>query len=97
MSKLNTVNLIIVFGAFNAFIAVAAGAFAAHGLKDILSFEYLNTFKPLQPRCRCLYVCRHYLIQRQSVRTHTNGHYMAGHYYPVWRHMFFNRMVNAWL
>lgn len=45
MSKLNTVNLIIAFGAFNAFIAVAAGAFAAHGLKEILSAEYLNTFK----------------------------------------------------
>ena len=45
MSKLNTINLIIAFGAFNAFIAVAAGAFAAHGLKDILSIEYLNTFK----------------------------------------------------
>lgn len=45
MSKLNPVNLIIAFGAFNAFIAVGAGAFAAHGLKDILSIEYLNTFK----------------------------------------------------
>ncbi len=45
MSKLNTVNIIIAFGAFNAFIAVAAGAFAAHGLKDILSVEYLSTFK----------------------------------------------------
>ena len=45
MSKLNTVNLIIAFGAFNAFIAVAAGAFAAHGLKEVLSAEYLNTFK----------------------------------------------------
>ena len=38
-------NLIIPLGAFNAFLAVAAGAFAAHGLKDILSIEYLNTFK----------------------------------------------------
>ena len=45
MAKSNTINFIIAFGAFNAFIAVAAGAFAAHGLKDILSFEYLNTFK----------------------------------------------------
>ena len=45
MSKLNPVNLIIAFGAFNAFLAVGAGAFAAHGLKDILSIEYLNTFK----------------------------------------------------
>ena len=45
MSKLNPVNLIIAFGAFNAFIAVGAGAFAAHGLKDFLSVEYLSTFK----------------------------------------------------
>ncbi len=45
MSKSNTVNLIIALGAFNAFIAVAAGAFAAHGLKNILSIEYINTFK----------------------------------------------------
>ncbi len=44
MSRSNTVNLIIAAGAFNAFIAVAAGAFAAHGLKDILNAEYLNTF-----------------------------------------------------
>ena len=45
MAKSNTINLIIAFGAFNAFIAVAAGAFAAHGLKDVLSIEYINTFK----------------------------------------------------
>ena len=45
MAKVNPVNIIIALGAFNAFIAVAAGAFAAHGLKDILSIEYLNTFK----------------------------------------------------
>jgi uncharacterized membrane protein YgdD (TMEM256/DUF423 family) len=45
MARLNMINLIIAFGAFNAFLAVAAGAFAAHGLKDILSIEYLNTFK----------------------------------------------------
>ncbi len=38
-------RLIIPLGAVNAFMAVAAGAFAAHGLKDILSVEYLNTFK----------------------------------------------------
>ena len=38
-------NLIIAFGAFNAFLAVAAGAFAAHGLKDILTPEYLAVFK----------------------------------------------------
>jgi uncharacterized membrane protein YgdD (TMEM256/DUF423 family) len=40
-----TVNLIIALGAFNAFIAVAAGAFAAHGLKETLSPEYLETFR----------------------------------------------------
>lgn len=45
MPKINTVNLIIAFGAFNAFIAVAAGAFAAHGLKHLMSPEYLATFK----------------------------------------------------
>lgn len=45
MSKLNTGNLIIALGAFNAFFAVAAGAFAAHGLKNFLGIEYLNTFK----------------------------------------------------
>jgi len=39
------VNFIIGIGAVNAFIAVAAGAFAAHGLKDMLSPEYINTFK----------------------------------------------------
>ncbi|MFV2004583.1 MAG: DUF423 domain-containing protein [Gammaproteobacteria bacterium] len=36
---------IIPVGALSAFIAVAAGAFAAHGLKDLLSIEYINTFK----------------------------------------------------
>jgi len=45
MCKLNTVNLIIAFGAFNAFLAVAAGAFAAHGLKDVLSVDYLSVFR----------------------------------------------------
>ena len=45
MAKLSNINLIIAAGAFNAFIAVAAGAFAAHGLKDVFSTEYLNTFK----------------------------------------------------
>ena len=45
MTKLEPINLIIAFGAFNAFIAVAAGAFAAHGLRDILSAEYLSTFR----------------------------------------------------
>ncbi|MCG6939094.1 MAG: DUF423 domain-containing protein [Gammaproteobacteria bacterium] len=38
-------NLIIALGALNAFIAVAAGAFAAHGLKDLFSIEYINIFK----------------------------------------------------
>ena len=38
-------NLTISLGAINAFIAVAAGAFAAHGLKGILNPEYLDTFK----------------------------------------------------
>lgn len=45
MTRSNPINLIIAFGAFNAFIAVAAGAFAAHGLRDVLSPEYLSTFK----------------------------------------------------
>ncbi len=45
MAKSNTINLIIAAGAFNAFIAVATGAFAAHGLKNILSFEYISTFR----------------------------------------------------
>lgn len=45
MDKLNINNLIIATGAFSACIAVAAGAFAAHGLKETLSLEYLDTFK----------------------------------------------------
>jgi uncharacterized membrane protein YgdD (TMEM256/DUF423 family) len=45
MAKLNTNNTIIALGAFNAFIAVAAGAFAAHSLKGMLSIEYISTFK----------------------------------------------------
>ena len=45
MTKFEPINLIIAFGAFNAFIAVAAGAFAAHGLRDLLSAEYLTTFR----------------------------------------------------
>ena len=36
---------IIPLGALNAFIAVTAGAFAAHGLKNTLSANDLNTFK----------------------------------------------------
>ena len=39
------INLIIAFGAFNAFLGVAAGAFAAHGLKDMLTPEYIGVFK----------------------------------------------------
>lgn len=38
-------NLIIALGAFNTFLAVAAGAFAAHALKNTLTAEYLNVFK----------------------------------------------------
>lgn len=38
-------NLIIAFGAFNAFLAVGAGAFGAHGLKNMLTPEYLAVFK----------------------------------------------------
>ena len=39
------VNLMIALGAFNAFLAVAAGAFAAHILKDTLTIEHLSVFK----------------------------------------------------
>jgi uncharacterized membrane protein YgdD (TMEM256/DUF423 family) len=45
MTRSNKVDLIIAAGAFNAFIAVAAGAFAAHGLKNVLSSDYLAVFK----------------------------------------------------
>ena len=45
MSKTDAINLIIAVGAFNAFLAIGTGAFAAHGLKDWLSVDYLNTFK----------------------------------------------------
>jgi len=38
-------NSLVALGAFNAVIAVAAGAFAAHGLKHVLSPEYISTFK----------------------------------------------------
>ena len=38
-------NLIIPLGALNIFFAVAAGAFAAHGLKNVLTPDYLNTFQ----------------------------------------------------
>ena len=38
-------NQFIALGALNAFIAVAAGAFAAHGLKNNLSPESLSVFK----------------------------------------------------
>jgi uncharacterized membrane protein YgdD (TMEM256/DUF423 family) len=45
MSRSNKMDLIIAAGAINAFIAVAAGAFAAHGLKNILSSDYLAVFR----------------------------------------------------
>ena len=38
-------KIFIFLGALNAFIAVAAGAFAAHGLKNSLSDTYLSTFR----------------------------------------------------
>ena len=45
MNKSNLNSSIIALGAFSACVAVAAGAFAAHGLKDVLNTEYLNTFR----------------------------------------------------
>lgn len=45
MNKSNLNSSIIALGAFSACVAVAAGAFAAHGLKDVLNAEYLNTFR----------------------------------------------------
>ena len=39
------VNLMIGLGAFNAFIAVMGGAFAAHLLKGMLTAEYLSVFR----------------------------------------------------
>lgn len=38
-------NLFVVSAAVNGFIAVALGAFAAHGLKNMLSPELLTTFQ----------------------------------------------------
>jgi uncharacterized membrane protein YgdD (TMEM256/DUF423 family) len=38
-------NIFLVLASLNGFIAVALGAFAAHGLKNILSPELLNTFQ----------------------------------------------------
>jgi len=38
-------RLFFIFGALSAFLAVAAGAFGAHGLKARLSAEMLNTFE----------------------------------------------------
>lgn len=38
-------KLFISLGSLNALIAVAAGAFATHGLKDSLSEHYLDIFK----------------------------------------------------
>jgi uncharacterized membrane protein YgdD (TMEM256/DUF423 family) len=45
MVNSTTSRLIIPTAAINAFIAVGAGAFAAHGLKGLLSADYLDTFK----------------------------------------------------
>lgn len=39
------INQFVGLGALNAFIAVAAGAFAAHGLKNSLPPESLSVFK----------------------------------------------------
>lgn len=38
-------DTLIALGALNAFFAVAAGAFAAHGLKNMLTAEYLAVFR----------------------------------------------------
>ena len=38
-------NLFLVAAGINGFIAVALGAFAAHGLKNILSADLLQTFQ----------------------------------------------------
>ncbi|HEX8140445.1 MAG TPA: DUF423 domain-containing protein [Pyrinomonadaceae bacterium] len=38
-------RVFLTLGALSAFIAVAAGAFGAHGLKSRLSAEMLNTFE----------------------------------------------------
>lgn len=38
-------NIFLVLASLNGFIAVALGAFAAHGLKNMLSPELLNTFQ----------------------------------------------------
>ena len=45
MVNLSAANLLVGLGALNAFLAVAAGAFAAHLLKHTLTVEYLNVFK----------------------------------------------------
>ena len=45
MLNLSIERAIIPAGAISAFLAVAAGAFAAHGLKELLSAEYISTFK----------------------------------------------------
>lgn len=45
MLNLTVQRAIIPAGAISAFIAVAAGAFAAHGLKELLSAEGISTFK----------------------------------------------------
>lgn len=38
-------NLFLVLASVNGFLAVALGAFAAHGLKNIVTPELLNTFQ----------------------------------------------------
>ena len=38
-------NIFLVLASINGFIAVALGAFAAHGLKNTLSADLLNTFQ----------------------------------------------------
>ena len=38
-------HLFLILGSINGFLAVALGAFAAHGLRNTLSPELLNTFQ----------------------------------------------------
>jgi len=38
-------HLFLILGSLNGFLAVALGAFAAHGLRNTLSPELLNTFQ----------------------------------------------------
>jgi uncharacterized membrane protein YgdD (TMEM256/DUF423 family) len=111
MNKSNLNSSIIALGAFSACVAVAAGAFAAHGLKDVLNTEYLNTF-----RTAADYQLAHSIgliligIVNQHdhnrcniasaifmfVPAHFKRDQMAGFHHPCWRYLLFNRMVNAW-